>query len=123
MREIYNRDPDDIYYNPNILEVTDPVAICVGQLKMLLLTDKGEVLGDPKFGLGLESLIFDLDLNESGLRKEIDLYLFLYVPLFRNLGGTYSVEFFVGTQRDIAIIDFKIPSSGSESPVISLKFS
>jgi hypothetical protein len=90
---------------------------------MLLLTDKGEVLGDPKFGLGLESLIFDLDLNEVSLRKEIDLYLFLYVPLFRELGGSYAVEFFVGTQRDIAIIDFKIPSSGSESPVISLKFS
>jgi hypothetical protein len=123
MREIYNRDPDDAYYNPDILEVTDPVSICVGQLKMLLLTDKGEVLGDPKFGLGLESLIFDLDLNEVSLRKEIDLYLFLYVPLFRELGGSYAVEFFVGTQRDIAIIDFKIPSSGSESPVISLKFS
>jgi len=50
MREIYNRDPLDPNYNPYQIETSDPVEICVGQIKMLLLTNKGEVLGDPKFG-------------------------------------------------------------------------
>ena len=64
MRELYPRDPDDRYYDPSQIEITDPVEICIGQIKMMLLTDKGSVLGDPKFGLNLESLVYELNLSE-----------------------------------------------------------
>lgn len=121
MREIYNRDPLDPNYNPFQIETTDPVEICVGQLKMLLLTNKGEVFGDPKFGMNLEDLIFNLELSETSIRKEMDLFLTTYVPLFRKLGGSYTLKFFAGTQRDIATIDFAIPSDGGVSPVVSLR--
>ena len=95
MREIYNRDPEDPEYNPYQLETTDPVEICIGQIKMMLLTNKGEVLGDPKFGLNMEDLVFNLNLSESSIKKEIDLYLSVYVPLFRKLGGSYELKFFI----------------------------
>jgi len=121
MREIYNRDPLDPNYNPYQLETTDPTEICIGQLKMLLLTNKGEVLGDPKFGLNLEDLIFNLELSESSIRKELDLSLRVYVPLFLALGGTYDLQFYVGTQRDIATLDFRIPEDGKLSPLVSLR--
>ena len=49
MVEIYNKDPEDFNYKENILEITNPTDICVGQLKMMLVTNRGEVLGDPKF--------------------------------------------------------------------------
>lgn len=121
MREIYNRDPLDPNYNPFQIETTDPVEICVGQLKMLLLTNKGEVFGDPKFGMNLEDLIFNLELSETSIRKEMDLFLKTYIPLFQKLGGSYTLKFFAGTQRDIATIDFAIPGNGGESPVVSLR--
>lgn len=121
MREIYNRDPLDPDYNPYQLETTDPTEICIGQLKMLLLTNKGEVLGDPKFGLNLEDLIFNLELSETSIRKELDLALRVYVPLFAILGGTYELQFYVGTLRDIATLDFKIPQDGNLSPLVSLR--
>lgn len=121
MREIYNRDPEDVKYDPYILEVSDPVEICVGQIKMMLLTNKGEVLGDPKFGVNLEDLIFTLELSEASIKREIDLHLKVYVPLFQTLGGTYKLQFFVGTQRDIATLDFQIPQNGKLSPVVSLR--
>jgi len=121
MREIYNRDPMDPSYNPYQIEVTDPVEICVGQLKMLLLTNKGEVLGDSKFGMNLEELIFNLELSESAIKKELDLFLKIYVPLFQKLGGSYDLKFYQGTQRDIATLDFKIPSQGGLSPVVTLR--
>jgi hypothetical protein len=110
MREIYNRDPDDPSYNPYQLETTDPVEICIGQLKMLLLTNKGEVMGDPQFGLNLEDLIFSLNISEYSLKKELDLNL-----------KTYDLKFFQGTLRDIATLDFRISESGGDSPVVSLK--
>ena len=121
MREIYNRDPLDPNYNPYQLEITDPIEICIGQLKMLLLTNKGEVLGDPKFGLNLEDLIFNLDLSESSIRKELDLALKVYVPLFSVLGGTYELKFYVGKLRDIATLDFKIAQDGGLSSLVSLR--
>jgi hypothetical protein len=121
MREIYNRDPLDPNYNPFQIETTDPVEICVGQLKMLLLTNKGEIFGDPKFGMNLEDLIFNLELSETSIRKEMDLFLGTYIPLFQKLGGSYTLKFFAGTQRDIATIDFAIPATGGESPVVSLR--
>ena len=121
MREIYNRDPLDPSYNPFQIETTDPVEICVGQLKMILLTNKGEVLGDTKFGLNLEELIFSLNLSESSIRNELDLFLKTYIPLFRKLGGSYDLKFYQGTERDIATIDFKIPSDGGLSPLVTLR--
>jgi hypothetical protein len=121
MREIYNRDPLDPSYNPYQIETTDPVEICVGQLKMMLLTNKGEVLGDPKFGLNLEDLLFNLNLSESSIKKELDLFLLTYVPLFGKLGGTYSLKFYLGTQRDIAALDFLLPGDGGLDPVVTLR--
>jgi hypothetical protein len=121
MREIYNRDPLDPNYNPYQIETSDPVEICVGQLKMLLLTNKGEVLGDPKFGLNLEDLIFTLNLSEASIKKELDLFLQTYIPLFKKLGGSYSLKFYQGTQRDIATLDFNIPVNGGLSPVVTLR--
>jgi hypothetical protein len=121
MREIYNRDPLDPNYNPYQIETSDPVEICVGQIKMLLLTNKGEVLGDPKFGLNLEDLIFTLNLSEASIKKELDLFLQTYIPLFKKLGGSYSLKFYQGTQRDIATLDFNIPVNGGLSPVVTLR--
>jgi hypothetical protein len=121
MREIYNRDPLDPNYNPYQIETSDPVEICVGQIKMLLLTNKGEVLGDPKFGLNLEDLIFTLNLSEASISKELDLFLQTYIPLFKKLGGSYSLKFYQGTQRDIATLDFNIPVNGGLSPVVTLR--
>ncbi len=121
MRDIYSRDPQDRNYNPKILEVTDTVEICIGQLKMMLLTQPGSVLGDPRFGLDLEGLLFELGLSEKAFKKELDLHLSIYCPLFLKVGGTYEVKFYVGKYRDIAILDFAIPQDGGLSPLVTLR--
>jgi hypothetical protein len=90
---------------------------------MFLLTNKGDVLGDPKFGLNLEDLVFSLELSEKTLRDEIEQGLRFYVPLFAQLGGYFDLKFYQGTERDIALLDFYIPQNGNESPLISLKVS
>ena len=123
MVEIYNRDPDDINYKEGIVEVTDPVEICIGQLKMLLLTNKGEVLGDPKFGLSLEEKIFTLDLSEESLKAEIYKNLRIYVPLFGTLGGYFNLSFYQGINRDIAVLDFFLRKNENAGPAISIKVS
>ena len=121
MIEIYNRDPGDYGYKRDILETTDPIEICIGQLKMLLLTNKGEVLGDPGFGIGLDDLVFNLELSETSVQKEIDFQIQTYCTLFYDLGGYFKLEFFQGTLRDIANLYFFIPGYSNLSPAISLQ--
>ena len=82
MIEIYNRDPGDFGYKADVLETTDPIEICIGQIKMLLLTSKGEVLGDPLFGISLDDLVFNLELSQESIREEIDFQMNTYCPLF-----------------------------------------
>ena len=121
MREIYNRDPNDPNYDPLSMEISDKVEICIGQIKMLLLTSKGEVLGDPRFGLNLEDLIFTLELSENAIKKELDLFINNYIPLFSALNGRYELKFFEGTLRDIATLDFFIPSLAEDRPAVALR--
>lgn len=121
MIEIYNRDPGDFGYKADVLETTDPIEICIGQIKMLLLTSKGEVLGDPLFGISLDDLVFNLELSQESIREEIDFQMNTYCPLFYQLGGYFKLEFFQGTLRDIANIYFFIPSYSTKSPAISLQ--
>jgi len=121
MIEIYNRDPEDPNYKSDVLEITDPIEICIGQLKMMLLTNKGEVLGDPSFGLGLEELVFTMGLSQKTLTDEIDRHIRNYVPLFNQLGGYFTVDFYLGTARDIVFLNFFIPSYGGTSPLVTLK--
>lgn len=121
MIEIYNRDPGDFGYKDDVIETTDPIEICIGQLKMLLLTNKGEVLGDPAFGVALDDLIFNLELSEESVRREIDFQISAYCPLFYQLGGYFKLEFYQGTLRDIANLYFFIPAYSRQSPAISLQ--
>lgn len=121
MIEIYNRDPGDFGYKENILETTDPIEICIGQIKMLLLTNKGEVLGDPNFGIALDNLVFNLELSEESVKSEIDFQINSYCPFFYNLGGYFKLEFYQGTLRDIANLYFYIPGYSKDSPAISLQ--
>ena len=121
MIEIYNREPGDPNYKSDVLETTDPIEICIGQLKMLLMTIKGEVLGDPSFGLSLEELVFSQELSQKSLTDEINLQLRNYVPMFFQMNGYFDVKFYVGTERDVVLFDFYIPSYGGKSPLVTLK--
>jgi hypothetical protein len=121
MIEIYNRDPGDFGYKENVLETTDPIEICIGQIKMLLLTNKGEVLGDPNFGISLDNLVFNLELSEDSVKREIDFQINTYCPFFYKIGGYFKLEFYQGTLRDIANLYFFIPDYSKNSPAISLQ--
>jgi hypothetical protein len=123
LREIYNRDPEDPNYKADQLEVTDPLEACLGKIKMMLFTRKGEVLGDPSFGLDLETLIYDMDLSENAIRQEVQDNIKAYIPEFEFLGGTYSLKFYLGTNRDIATLDFKFNSNSGLSPIVTLLIS
>lgn len=123
MREIYIREPNDASYKKGVFEMSDPIEILIGQIRMLLLTKKGLVLGDPLFGIDLEGLIFDFEISEYELRSSIDNQFAIYCPLFNELEGYYEISFFQGDFRDICVIEFFIPAIEDNTPIINIKIS
>ena len=46
----------------------------------VLLTEKGERVNQPDFGVGLKKLLFEQEINEEGLKEEIHQQLQIYIP-------------------------------------------
>jgi hypothetical protein len=118
LSEIYPRNPDDPNYNPGSLHTQDEVEILIGMIKQCLLTRPGEVLGDPYFGIDLEGLIFDLDVDQSTLERAVQLHLLTYVPLaFTKFQVDFKLGFLKGETRDACVIDFAIKGN----PLLGIK--
>ena len=116
--EIYPRNPDDPNYKSGLMHTDDQVEILIGMIKNCMMTRPGEVLGDPYFGIDLESLIFDLEVDQSTLERAIGMHLVTYVPLANSLYQVdYKIGFLKGETRDACIIDFAIKGS----PILGIK--
>ena len=116
--EIYPRNPGDPLYQPGRVETEDPTEIIIGMLQQILTTKPGEVLGDPFFGIDLESLIFDFNVGERQLQEAISLQVYTYIPLSRSdIRIDFKVGFFRGETRDTCVIDFAIRGI----PVLGIK--
>lgn len=75
--DFYLRTIDDPNYVPGVLTVQDEIENLVAQIKMTLLTSKGEVLGMPDFGFSAYDFLFDLNYVNTqsisqGAKEQID---------------------------------------------------
>ena len=105
MKDIYMRTSNSRTYNPRVIEYEDITEEILQQIIMLLMTNKGEVLGLPNYGVSLETLIFTLELNNRSLEMEINRQVRLYIPEAQKLGFKVNVKFYEGTTQDLCLID------------------
>lgn len=116
--EIYPRTPDDPRYKEGLLHTDDEVEILIGMIKQCMLTTPGEVLGDPYFGIDLEGLLFNFNVDQMTLERAIRLHLITYVPLASSkFNVNFTVGFFKGETRDSCVIDFAIKGN----PILGIK--
>ena len=116
--DIYPRNPDDPLYEPDKLETDDVVESTIGMIKQIMLTKPGTVLGDPYFGIDLESMIFDFEVSQSELEEAISLQLYTYCTFARGiLNIDFQLGFFEGDTRDTCLIEFAIRGN----PVLGIK--
>jgi len=116
--EIYPRNPDDPLYQKGLLETDDLVEITIGMIKQIIMTSPGEVLGDPYFGIDLESLLFDFNVSQKQLEEAIALQIYTYcLPARTLLNVSFKIGFFQGDFRDSCVIEFAINSN----PVLGIR--
>ena len=116
--DIYPRNPDDPLYEADRLETDDIVESAIGMIKQIVLTKPGSVLGDPFFGIDLESLLFDFEVSQRELQEAINLQLYTYCPFARGiLAIDFQLGFFKGETRDSCVIEFAIKGD----PILGIK--
>ena len=71
LKEIYLRDPSDPLYSADILEHSSELENLLGQIRMLLYTKQGDVMGSYDFGFNLEDSLFLFNLNEAELKQRL----------------------------------------------------
>ena len=87
LKDFYMRSDGDPKYKKGILQVSDETEEAVSQIKMTLLTEKGEVLGEPEFGLDVNKYLFDFETDPFGLSNQATSQVERYVSAskFKNI--------------------------------------
>jgi hypothetical protein len=82
MVDFYFRAQTDPNYRANIFESRNDIENTIEQVRMTLLTKKGEVLGEPDFGLDTTKYLFEFEGYPIGiLEKEAASQIQDYVML------------------------------------------
>ena len=102
------RDPSDPFYQPNTLEVNSDIEALLAEIRMILYTKQGEVLGSYDFGYNLEDNLYLFNLSSSDLRNKLVQAIYYYCPDAQTYNVDISVQFFKGSVRDICLIDILI---------------
>lgn len=83
-KDFYFRSPGDPNYRDGIFESNDPIENAIQQVRMTLLTRKGEVLGED-IGFNAEKYLFDFEFSdlsqmEREANEQIDEFVLLSKP-------------------------------------------
>lgn len=79
LRDFYIRQDDDPAYRDNQYEVYDATESMLQQIRMTLFTRKGEVLGEPDFGVEVEKYLFEFQIDPDNITKDASSQLNKYV--------------------------------------------
>jgi len=106
IQDIYIREEEDQNYQGEVITYSDELEQIISMVKMILTTRKGEVLGDPNFGVSLEDQIFELNVSltqlENDVRDQISQYVNIETTPYRI---DVQANYIQGTTRDAVYLD------------------
>jgi hypothetical protein len=115
IRDFYMRTEGDPKYREDQIEVYDEIEACMNQVKMTLLTNKGEVLGEPGFGLQIERYLFDFELDPFKLSDDASAQIQDYVTESKKrnikVRPSYTTD-----EKDRKVYALQIAIDGRRSP-------
>lgn len=103
--DLYTREPEDPLYVADVLEVRNDLEVLLGQIRMLLFTKPGDVIGELNFGIDIEAQVFALNVSNAKLEDLVRSQIYRYCAFAENFDVGVKASFFYGTTRDICLID------------------
>lgn len=114
IRDFYTRTEDDPKYKKGILENNDSLEETIAQIKMTLLTNKGEVLGEPNFGIEVNKYLFDFDVDPFKLSSDAASQVSNYVTGSKNYNIKVKPSRYTDEKnRDVFVLGVDIDGKNS----------
>ena len=125
LREIYFRDQNDPKFRADQVEVTDDLEATIQQIMMTIFTKKGEVLGEPDFGLNLDNYLFEFDVDPIDLSRAAQDQIYGYIPETKKRRITIEPSLYPDTvsNRDILVLLIDVPEIKEKIACNTLSFS
>jgi hypothetical protein len=111
LNEIYFRDPTDPKYNPNFLDTNNRLEALISKLKMILYSNRGDVLGDPDLGMDLEDYLFERRIDEATIKERFYAQVAKYIP---ERDYTIDLQFSYGTNNVTNHVNMFITINGQK---------
>jgi len=100
----------------NIFKGTETIKEQVkSNLINLLLTEKGERVNEPNFGVGLKQILFEQQLNKEELKEKINFQINFYIPEIQLI--TAEVGEIDDDHRVYLTISYKFKTDGTTDAV------
>lgn len=111
LRDFYTRTNEDPKYLEDRVEISDELESAIQQVKMTLFTRKGEVLGEPDFGIDMDGYLFEYAVDTSRLGRDAMGQVNKYVGEARKRQITVSPALYPDdrSNRDIFVLLINIP--------------
>lgn len=119
MPDLYLKIDGDPRFQEDKIENQDALEQYLQEIELLLFTRKGDVLGEYTLGCDIEDLIFGLSLSEGPIKAAIWDQITSYCSLHKIFKTDLNVNFYKGTERDIAIIDIVVNDNVAAGIIIS----
>lgn len=110
MIDIYNRLPNDYAYIPQV-ETSDGIEQILSQIKMVLGTTPGDVMGQPYFGVNVKKYLFNLSYNQEEINQYVSSAILNSISYDKQLYNvSINIEFGKDkyNRADYAIINISI---------------
>lgn len=112
LKDFYFRGPSDPNYVDGILEISSEIEELVYQLKMIILTNKTEVLGDSNFGANQADMLFSTSSTTGALMVKA---MTDQINTYSEMARAYSIDIDgkriqdpQKPNRDLIFLDMKI---------------
>jgi hypothetical protein len=115
IRDFYMRAPSDPKYRPDQIEVYDEIEASISQVRMTLLTNRGEVLGEPGFGIESEKYLFEFELDPFKLAEDANNQISKYVGEARKRKISAKPQY-ITDEKDRKVYVLSVSIDGRRSP-------
>lgn len=108
--DFYIKSPNHPKFNDTTLIEDDLIRVIIQKYEMIILTNKGDVFGDPNFGASLEELLNQTKVSDRFVKDEINNQIYEYIPEISSVNYELDVKFIkdVSMIYEIMLVRFKI---------------
>jgi uncharacterized Fe-S cluster-containing MiaB family protein len=110
--DFYIKNTDQETYQSDQLATNSIIEGIISKLQLVLLGNKGSVIGDYDMGADLEHYIWNTFVSNDNIKEIITEQINKYIPEMYTIGFTINVYFEKGLYRDACMVDIEMPGEG-----------